>query len=204
MKHVQFLSILFTVGSFFCAYDHSIAADENNKFSSRGVGGEKCESLIKIIESKDEKQLSVYVPIFIGWVDGYISYINRIEKNTYNAVPFISSPEILALLNQQCKKRPDMKIEETVNHVVSVLAKYKIKKENPTVNIAIGKISGIFYKDTIIDMQNQLIKLGFYKGDADGNYNDKTINAMKSFQKNKNLADSGFPNIDTVLLLLYK
>lgn len=181
----------------------SFAADEKNRFSARGVGGEKCETLVNIIESNDEKQLSKYVPIFIGWVDGYISYINRIENNTYNVVPFISGPEILALITQQCKKKPETRIEETVNHTVSVLAKYKIKKESPAVNVVVEKNSGIYYKETIIDIQSKLNKLGYYKDKLDGSYNENTIKAMKIFQKSQNLTESGFPNIDTLLRLLY-
>lgn len=181
----------------------SFAADEKNKFSARGVGGEKCETLVDIIESKDEKQLAKYVPIFIGWIDGYISYINRIEKNTYNAVPFISGPEILALTTQQCKKKPEVRIEETVNNTVSVLAKYKIKKESPAVNVTVEKNSGIYYKETIIEIQNKLNKLGYYKDKSDGTYNENTVKSMKMFQKSQNLTENGFPNIDTLLKLLY-
>lgn len=181
----------------------SFAADEKNRFSARGVGGEKCETLVSILESKDEKQLTKYVPIFIGWVDGYISYINRIEKNTYNAVPFISGPEILALVTQQCKKKPEVRLEETVHHTVSVLAKHKIVKESPTVNVTVEKNTGLYYKETIIEIQNKLSKLGYYKGKSDGSFNDTTIQALKLFQKSQELTESGFPNMDTLLKLLY-
>lgn len=198
------ISIIFTALCLaFLACELSFAADQRNKFSARGVGGERCETLINIIDSRDDQKLSKYVPIFLGWIDGYISYINRIEKNTYNAVPFISGPEILALITQQCEAQPNMRIEETVHHTVSVLAKYKIKKESHVVNVKIDNKSAYLYKETIFEIQNKLNDLGFLKNQPDGNYSDTTIKAMKLFQKSKNIPESGLPTINTTIKLLY-
>ena len=181
----------------------SFAADQQNKFSARGVGGERCETLVNIIGSRDDAKLSKHMPIFLGWIDGYISYINRIEKNTYNAVPFISGPEILALITQQCEAQPNMTIEETVHHTVSVLAKYKIKQESQVVNVIIDNKSAYLYKETIFEIQHKLHELGFLKNPPDGSYNDTTIKAMQLFQKSQNIPESGLPTINTVIKLLY-
>ena len=48
--------------------------------------------------------------------------------------------------------------------------------------------------ERISEIQNALIKLGYLEGEASGQYDEKTIEAMKQFQAENKLPQSGYPS----------
>ena len=55
--------------------------------------------------------------------------------------------------------------------------------------------------ETIIEMQEILAQKGYYSGTPDGKLGSKTRSAIRSFQKENNLKQDGYPNKDTLLKL---
>ena len=53
-------------------------------------------------------------------------------------------------------------------------------------------------RNTVIDIQNQLAKLGLYKDDADGLLGPKTRSALRLFQQQTSLPADGHPSAETV------
>ena len=50
-------------------------------------------------------------------------------------------------------------------------------------------------------LQDALQKLGYYKGEADGNFDVQTMNAVLSFQADKGLKQTGVANPATQIIL---
>jgi peptidoglycan hydrolase-like protein with peptidoglycan-binding domain len=48
--------------------------------------------------------------------------------------------------------------------------------------------------ERVTEIQNSLIKLGYLEGPASGQYDEMTIQAMKQFQKENKLPDTGMPS----------
>ena len=53
-------------------------------------------------------------------------------------------------------------------------------------------------RDTVIDIQNRLARLGLYKDDTDGLLGPKTRSALRLFQQQTNLPADGHPSAETV------
>ena len=51
--------------------------------------------------------------------------------------------------------------------------------------------------DNVTQLQEMLIELGYLSGKADGTYGDKTVEAVKAFQKNNGLTDDGAAGEET-------
>ena len=54
--------------------------------------------------------------------------------------------------------------------------------------------------DEVIKIQNRLAELGYYDGDIDGNFGDKTDAAFRAFQKNAGLTVDGIAGTDRLIL----
>jgi peptidoglycan hydrolase-like protein with peptidoglycan-binding domain len=46
----------------------------------------------------------------------------------------------------------------------------------------------------VTEIQNSLIKLGYLEGPASGQYDEMTVQAMKQFQNENKLPDTGLPS----------
>jgi membrane-bound lytic murein transglycosylase B len=53
-------------------------------------------------------------------------------------------------------------------------------------------------RDTVIDIQNRLAKLGLYKDESDGLLGPKTRSALRLFQQQTSLPPDGHPSGETV------
>lgn len=182
----------------------AVAADADGKYSVRGVGAGKCATLVSYIDSKDQAVQREAFSLYISWLDGYLSHLNRTEQNTYDASPFMQGGEFLAILSGQCRNNPDELIDTMALQVLNAMAKAKVQKESPVVEIKVGDKKGNFRKETIVLIQKKLIELKMLQGKADGEFGQTSQNAVKSFQKSVKQPESGFPDVDTVLQLTLK
>lgn len=180
------------------------AADPAGKYAVRGVGASKCSSLVSYIDSKDQAVQKEALSLYVSWIDGYLSNVNRSEDNTYEASPFMQGADFLAILSGQCRKNPDVLVETLAIQVIHALNKVKIQNESPVVEVKVGEKKGSFRKDVVVLMQKKLIDMKLLSGKADGDFGQSSQNALKSYQKNAKLPETGFPDVDTVLQLTLK
>lgn len=180
------------------------AADTAGKYAVRGVGASKCSALVSYIDSKDQAVQKEALSLYVSWIDGYLSNVNRSEKNTYEASPFMQGADFLAILSGQCRKNPDALVETLTFQVISALDKVKIQNESPVIEIKVGEKKGNFRKDIVVLMQKKMIDMKLLQGKADGDFGQSSQNALKSFQKTAKLPETGFPDVDTVLQLTLK
>ncbi|HKP11732.1 MAG TPA: peptidoglycan-binding domain-containing protein, partial [Blastocatellia bacterium] len=52
--------------------------------------------------------------------------------------------------------------------------------------------------ERVTEIQNALIKAGYLEGPASGQYDDNTVQAMKQFQENNRLSQTGLPSASTL------
>ena len=58
--------------------------------------------------------------------------------------------------------------------------------------------------DTVMEIQNRLIELGFYEGEANGNYDTATAQAIKDFQLVQFMPETGIADDETIEKLFFK
>lgn len=180
------------------------AADKNGKYAVRGVGSSKCSQMVSAIDSKDQNVRKDAVLLYTSWLNGYLTYVNRIEKETYDIVPLTDSSYLLAVIVGQCRNNPDALMDSISVQVVGALSKARITSESPLVALAVGDQKGSFRKATLIALQNKLIALGHFKGKADGEFGTSSQKALRAFQKAEKLKETGFPDTDTLMRALLK
>jgi hypothetical protein len=180
------------------------AADKNGKYAVRGVGSSKCSQMVSAIDSKDQNVRKDAVLLYTSWLNGYLTYVNRIEKETYDIVPLTDSSYLLAVIVGQCRNNPDALMDSISVQVVGALSKARITSESPLVALAVGDQKGSFRKATLIALQNKLIALGHFKGKADGEFGTSSQKALRVFQKAEKLKETGFPDTDTLMRALLK
>ena len=180
------------------------AVDKDGKYAVRGVGSSKCSQMVSAIDSKDEKMRKDAVLLYTSWLNGYMSYVNRIEKDTYDIVPLADSSHLLAVILGQCRNNPDTLAEVISAQVIGVLSKAKVASESPLVNLTVGDQKGSFRKATLTVLQEKLIAIGHLKGKADGDFGAGSQQALKAFQKAEKLKETGFPDPDTLMRALLK
>ena len=180
------------------------AADKSGKYAVRGVGSAKCGQMVSSIDSKDQNIRKDAVLLYTSWLNGYLSYVNRIEKETYDIVPLVDTTYLLAVIVGQCRNNKDALVEGVSAQVVGALSKAKITSESPIVNLTVGDQKGSFRKATLIAVQNKLIAKRYFKGKADGDFSKDSQKALRAFQKAEKLKETGFPDTDTLMRVLLK
>jgi hypothetical protein len=180
------------------------AADKDGKYAVRGVGSSKCSQLTSAIDSKDQNIRKDAVLLYASWLNGYLSYINRIEKETYDIIPLADSTHLLAVIVGQCRSNADALVESISAQTVGALSKARITSESPLVALTVDNQKGSFRKATLIALQNKLIALHHFKGKADGDFGTSSQKALRAFQKAEKLKETGFPDTDTLMRALLK
>jgi hypothetical protein len=84
-----------------CAMPNAHASDPNNAFAIRGVGALPCEVYLKELEKKSSAAFMIG-----GWLDGYVTAVNRYAADTYDALSFESTELVANLLAGHCKSNP--------------------------------------------------------------------------------------------------
>jgi hypothetical protein len=204
MLNIRLMVTSILVVAFLAIPPASGAADKNGKYAVRGVGSSKCSQLTSAIDSKDQNIRKDAVLLYTSWLNGYLTYVNRIEKETYDIVPLTDSSYLLAVIVGQCRSNPDALVDSISVQVVGALSKAKITSESPIVALTVGDQKGSFRKATLIAMQNKLIALRHFKGKADGEFGTDSQKALRAFQKAEKLKETGFPDTDTLMRALLK
>lgn len=180
------------------------AADKDNKYAVRGVGSSKCSQLVAAIDSKEKGTRKDAVLLYTSWLNGYLTNVNRTEKETYDIVPLTDGGHLLAVILGQCRTKPDVLVEGIAAQVVHVLSKAKVSVESPLIALSVGDQKGNFRKATLVALQEKLIALKHFDGKADGEFGASSQKALRSFQKAEKLKETGFPDTDTLLRALLK
>lgn len=178
------------------------AADRQGRFAVRGAGSLTCKQLITGLESKDPAVRREMVLLHISWLDGYLTSLNRTAADTFDAVPFVSGADMLAVVLTQCRSRQDSLVEVVLHNTIAAMSASKVGQDSPVVTVTVGKRSCALRRHTIIAIQRKLIEHRLLTGKPDGLFKDATRKALAGFQRSVKHEATGFPDIDTILKLL--
>jgi peptidoglycan hydrolase-like protein with peptidoglycan-binding domain len=80
----------------------------------------------------------------------------------------------------------------------------RLKRRSEVVKVEVDARGAIVYREVVRRMQEALAQEDYYGGPSDGNFQVETSEALKKFQKAKDLDVSGLPDQKTLHLLLRK
>ncbi len=169
------------------------ASSEAGKFAVRGVGVETCAAFTKAFAERTQGAF-----VFAGWLDGYISAVNRLQPETFDAAPWQSTDILMVLINNHCAANPEVQLFGVVRALLDFYGGQRLTAASPRIDATAGETSVRLYREVLRQAQEGLAAAGVYSGTADGMYGPKTRAAFEAFQEQRGLIKSGLPDQQTL------
>lgn len=173
------------------------AADGKGHFAFRGIGGQSCKVVMDQMQ-KDSKAASN----LDSWLMGYLTAANREQSNTFDISPVVAPSDLLNAVAGLCQTHPDMAVESVFNGLLKVLSVARNRADSPIVETRSGTNTASVRRETLIAMQTKLVDQGYLKGKADGAFGAGSEMALKAFQKDQKLPETGVADGATIIRLL--
>lgn len=180
-----------------CCVHSGFAADENNTFAIRGAGVVTCEVFIKDMVGQSNAAYMIS-----GWLDGYVTGVNRHAPDTYDALSFETTQLVVRLVENHCKTHSADHLFAVVNALLARLHDDRIRTRSPLVRVKAGELETAIYAEVLQRAQSKLTELGLYEGDPEPEFGDRTRQALAGFQGKNNLTPTGLPDPVTLWQLL--
>lgn len=177
----------------------ALSADAKGEFAVKGLGADTCANFLR---SSAEKLPSVRE--FRGWLDGYLTAVNRYRGDTFDVAPWQSPALLLSLIHAHCQQRPEARLFEVVHRLQELLAEKRMVARSRIVELGEGERKVALYAEVLKRAQQALIDRGLLDGAADGVYGPKTRAALEAFQKQAGVPVTGLPDQPTLFELLLR
>jgi len=169
------------------------AADYQGRYAIHGAGLLKC----KVFVEEKSRQSPAYMMIG-GWMDGYITAVNKLEKNTYDMTAYASTELLSVLLDRHCKDNPNDLLAPVLDAMLMQLHKDRLKTASPMVVVRVGDFQTQLYRKTVRDLQTRLADKKLYELKPTGDWDAGTQQALAAYQKAHALDATGFPDQKTL------
>ena len=168
-------------------------ASKSGKFAVRDAGRETCERFVAARSERAE----VYGP-FRGWIAGYITAYNSMAEDTLDIAPWQTTGLLAGLLDNHCKKNPQLSFARAVNNLIDSLKPTRLRRASENVEATSGDRSITVYRAIMRRAQQHLAERGYYEGAIDGLYGKGSRDAFEAFQSDKGIAVTGLPDQKTL------
>lgn len=174
------------------------AADETGGYAVRGAGAQPCSAFVAAITEQTPA-----VAAHVSWLEGYLSAHNRMTAATFDASPIVASAELAALLRNVCADAPELRLETALAQLLAILAPARVTARSEIETVTVDARSAAIRPETLRRMQEALAALGHYTMTPDGRFGPGTEAALRRFQAESGLAETGAPDADTLVRLLF-
>ncbi len=192
--------VLFLTGVIFFALavrGQTRADDGRGNFAVHGLGAQTCQVFLE--ELKADKTTPALAE---SWLMGYVTAVNRIDAETYDALPVLDSNLLLTIVTNICQTNHDTLVEAIASDVLKTLSVARSKRESPILDATNDGRSVHIRVDTLMDVQKRLAQMDYLKTRADGVYDENTMAAISQFQREEKLSVTGIPDAPTIIRLL--
>jgi len=175
-------------------------ADSQGNYAVLGAGSFACERFIASAESQSSQEINQ----FMSWMQGYLTALNRERDGIFSVSPFVSASDTAAMLLNVCRQQPELRLENALRELADFLAGYRIEQASEVAQIASGDATVAVRASVLGDVRQRLAALGHDVGDGDALFDDQLQQALREFQREQGLTESGVPDADTLLRLFYQ
>ncbi|HEC17951.1 MAG TPA: hypothetical protein ENI97_01250 [Gammaproteobacteria bacterium] len=169
------------------------AADDLGRYAIHGAGLLNCKTFVA-----ERKKASPAYMMMGGWMDGYLTAVNKLEKETYEMTPYASTELLAALINKHCESHPDDLLGPVMDAIVLRLRDDRLKNVSPMVTVRVGDYQTQVYAKTLMDMQTILLEKKMFSKTPASDWNADIEAALKKYQLSANLKATGFPDQKTL------
>ena len=174
------------------------AADENSQFAIKGMGLATCERFVEARTNQSDQYFQ-----FGGWLNGYLSALNRYEAQTFDIAPWQSTGMLSVWLANFCEKNPDVQFIRAVTLIVNTLGEQRLTTRSDRIEARDDEAIIIIYEATLRDVQERLTELDYYGEPINGQFDLQTREALEKYQQDLGLRETGLPDQATLLKLFY-
>ena len=171
-------------------------ASKSGKFAVRDVGRETCE---RFVAARSER--SELYGLFRGWIAGYLTAYNSMAEDTLDIAPWQTTELLAGLLDNYCKKNPQISFVRAVNGLINSLKPKRLRGGPENVEAKSGDRSITVYRAIMRRAQQNLAERGFYESAVDGLYGKASRDAFEAFQRDKGITVTGLPDQETLYRL---
>lgn len=175
------------------------AADDEGNYAVRGAGSFSCERYRASVEAKDPTELNQ----FLSWIQGHITATNRLSDDTFDLYPVLSPTRLGAMLYNVCGNYPENRLEEAVVSLGEYMAPGRVREESPIAQVSSGEATVALRQATLERIQQALIDSGHYAGEPEALFDERMQQALRRYQQENDLPETGLPDADTIMALFY-
>jgi hypothetical protein len=176
----------------------ALAADPQGNFSVRGVGALPCPQVIQRIDGRSPE-----VPLLVAWADGMLTQMNRSDRETFDVVPFVSTPGLLTILaTNVCRANNQLVFATAVGQALEAVKPMRVRQNGQPVTITVGQASVVLRPETVRLVQTRLKELNLLAATPDGQWGASSRAAMRRFQEGASLPLTEIPDPDSVIRLM--
>jgi murein L,D-transpeptidase YcbB/YkuD len=173
------------------------AATEDGSFSIRGLGAQECGAIVEPLQNDAAAATAA-----TAWLLGYTTAFNRVQEDTFDVSPLVDATAMLRMVVGTCQRAPDALVETVAFEVLRALATARVIGSTPIVETRAGDQVATVRRETLASMQSKLIELGHLSGSPDGAFGPQTAAALRAFQQEQELPQTGIADPATVVRLL--
>jgi len=175
----------------------STAAAEtaSGRYAVKGIGLMSCEDFTSEMARQTPQAKEV-----LAWLAGYLTATNASEDETFDIVSWQSEGMIAQALETRCLANAKEPVAQAIEAMVATMRPDRITDEDRLVTIRVGSRERFLYSSVIRRAQLMLNKrkAGLT---VNGTFDDETRRALRDFQRDAELADTGFPDSITLFRL---
>lgn len=175
------------------------AADAEKRFAIKGVGVAKCSAFVQAYDQRNNDGF-----LFAGWLTGFLTALNQQLADTFDLAPWQSTDVLMLLMRDLCGQKPDEQFYRVAGGLVGLLGRDRLKTLSEPVEIQNKEHRTALPKDVVRRVQERLKALDLYKGSVDGSFGSGMQKALESFQKREKLPETGIPDQQTLVRLMYQ
>ena len=173
------------------------AATSDGQFAIKGVGLMTCQ---QYLERREEPAIAYSLA---GWADGFVTALNQLTPDTFDHTPWQSADLITRILTAHCETHADDRLAGVAASIIRQFAEDRLTEASVLVAVS-GETRGLLVYQAVLDrVRDSLAARGLLSSpDGDG-FDAAMRDALRSFQRDNGLPDTGIPDTTTLWLLFH-
>lgn len=176
----------------------AIAADSDGNFAIKGAGLQTCGAFVASFEAR-----STDLGLYGGWIDGFLTGQNQYLDGIFDLAAWETTQVLLGLTHSSCSQLPpETRFIDGFAQVMRVLRPNAIPEQTGASTARLGDSAVALYDIVMIRMKASLVERGYIPGDVESaTFTSETAAALKAFQADSGLTESGLPDQQTLYTL---
>jgi Putative peptidoglycan binding domain len=174
------------------------AADSKGRFALHGAGAQTCAQFTDEVKKNDP----VTNDLLLSWIAGYMTALNRSTKDTYDVTPIVQGEALIGFILLICDKSPDVRVETAIDGLFKSLVPARVVSESPLLTLEQDGKKLELRRQIFVAVADALIQKKYYKGAPEDKLTLGLAAALKAYQKDEKLPETGLPDAETVVRLL--